>query len=424
VLLTSTKGPSFNNLTIQNTTLSGVSGTQVTDFTYTNGVITNSGTTTGGDESNIYFGTATGVNPADRNVSGVVTITGNTLSNAFEHGIDIQNFSGTISNATISGNTIASSTSSSTSHGSGIRLLGFGSNSVVSNITKATIANNTITNFPGGAGITAQYGNAVTSGPAGTWGTPGSPTNVISITGNTIKGETSANPMGANAILGTLTGGGQAAWNIENNGTQANPITNIAGAEIGITVRGASAVATADIKNNYIVGITSVGAQGIAYATDFQTTNSETPHLSGTISGNTITGQDGVGIQALATSNNNGALQVSILNNNVSAPTCGGCNRFGIRVDSGSGNPAVSGVAPTVCLDLSGNTSAGSGVNTGIGLTRRSNATASYTFNIKNLPAADGQSPQLESYINGLNPNGGGTTLVSATSGFGSCTIP
>jgi len=33
-------------------------------------------------------------------------------------------------------------------------------------------------------------------------------------------------------------------------------------------------------------------------------------------------------------------------------------------------------------------------------------------------------SPGVETYINGLNPAGGGTTLLSATSGFSNCVLP
>src|SRR5262249_12792345 len=147
ISLTSTKGPSFNNMKIQTTGKSGVSGTSVTDFTFTNGLIDSSGTSGApvDDRSNIGFGFQSA--GTENNVSCVVTITGNTLTNAFEHGIDIQNFAGTISNATITGNTLTSPTSSASSLGSGVRLLGFGSATGTSNITKATITNNTITNF-------------------------------------------------------------------------------------------------------------------------------------------------------------------------------------------------------------------------------------------------------------------------------------
>jgi len=415
ISLTQTSNLSFDRMNIQTTGRSGVSGTQVATFTFTNGTINNSGTLSApvDDRSNIGFGFQSTV--TENNVSGVVTITGNTLTNAFEHGVDIQNFAGTITNAVITGNTLTSSTSSASSSGSGIRLLGFGSSSGVSNITKALIDSNTITNFPGGAGITAQYGNAVSGGAAGTWGTPGSLTNRIVISNNNIKGQSAANPMNTNAILMTLSGAGQANWLADSNGTAANPITNVGGAEIGVSIAGATAVATADVTNNHIQGITSSGAQAIAYSASFQIANTEAPQLTGTISGNTVSGQDGVGIQVLAT-NSNASISVSVLNNTVSAPNCGGCNRYGIRADSGSSN--TTGVNPNVCLNISGNTSAGSGLNTGIGITRRTNA----TFNIKNLPVGDGQSPQLQTYINSLNPNGGGTTLGSATSGFASCT--
>src|SRR5262249_39509192 len=33
-------------------------------------------------------------------------------------------------------------------------------------------------------------------------------------------------------------------------------------------------------------------------------------------------------------------------------------------------------------------------------------------------------SPDVENYVNGLNPAGGGTLLISATSGFGTCSLP
>ncbi len=316
-MLTNTTSPSFTDLNIHDTVNSGISGTGVVNFTFNNGTINNSGTASApvDDRSNIGFGFQPGVNPANDNVSGVVTITANTLTNAYEHGVDIQNFAGTISNANISNNTLTSDTASANTHGSAIRLLGFGSTSVTSSIDKATIAGNTITNFPGGSGITAQFGNVVSSSPVGHWGTPGSTTNLILIQNNLINGQSAANPMGANAILGTLfdKGSGTAHWTIDNN-----TISNIAGTEIGIGIEGTSPVAKADITNNHIGGIVSVGAQAIAISTTYLIApGSDAPTLSSTISGNTISGQDGVGIQVLATSDNNGTINASILNNNV-----------------------------------------------------------------------------------------------------------
>ena len=185
VSLTSTLNPTFNAVTIKNTGGSGVKGTGVTNFSFTNGSIDTTGS--GADESNIAFNAAAA--GTENNVSGTVTITGNSLTNSFWHGVDVQNFNGTLANIILSNNTITSPTSTATSKGSGIRLQALGSATTAANVTKATISNNVISNFPSGAGILAQGGNSNAAGPVGTFGTPGSGANVLSITGNQIKGQ-------------------------------------------------------------------------------------------------------------------------------------------------------------------------------------------------------------------------------------------
>jgi hypothetical protein len=410
ISLTNTQKVSIDRIFVFNTVNSGIGGTQVVDFTLTNSKLDTNGNTTGNDFSNVGFGIDNLT--TENNLSGVVVITGNTLTNAWEHGIDIQNFAGTISNATISSNTITSSTSSATSHGSGIRLLGFGNAASTSNITKATISSNTIMNFPGGAGITSQVGNN-TSGPAGAWGTVGSAVNRIFIQSNIIQGQSAVNPMNTNAILMTLTGKGQANWLADSNGTVGQPIANIGGTEIGVTVRGVNPTATCDITNNRIVGITNVAAQAIAFAADFLTTATDAPQLSGTIIGNNISGQDGEAIQALATPGSTAHVDVSIKNNTTTAPNCGGCNRFGITAQVGTSSATITG-APSMCLDMSGNTAAGSGVNTGIGIRKK---TAAYVFNIEGF--VGGGDPT--SFLQTANPAGGGVIMISQTTGFGNC---
>jgi len=413
ISLTNTQKVSIDRLFIQDTAKSGVSGTQVVDFAFTNGRVDNSGTSYPAnpkDDSNIGFGFDT--SPTANNLSGVVIIAGNTLTNAAQHGVDIQNFDGTISDADISNNSITSSTSAASSHGSGIRLLGFGSNSTVSGITKATIVGNTVMNFPGGAGIISQVGNN-TTGPVGSWGTVGSSEDRIFIQNNVVQGQSSSTPMNSNAILMTLIGSGQANWLADSNGTLAQPITNIGGTEIGVTVRGANPTVTCDITNNRIVGITSVNAQAIAFAADSQSAPTDAPQLSGTISGNIISGQDGEGIQALAAPGSTAHVDVSIKNNVTTAPSCGGCNRFGITAQVGSSSGNTTG-APSMCLDMSGNTAAGSGVNTGIGIRKK---TAAYVFNIEGF--AGGGNPTA--FLTTLNPTGGGVTMMSQSSGFGNC---
>src|SRR6185369_3061511 len=135
---------------------SGINGTQVSGFTFTAGTINNSGTGGAADDSNISFNDST----ANANVTGAVSITNSTLTNSHYHGVDIQNSTGTISNAQITGNTFTSSTSVANSLGSAIRLIALGSSGAVANVTKANIDNNVISNFPSGAGVVIQGGNA------------------------------------------------------------------------------------------------------------------------------------------------------------------------------------------------------------------------------------------------------------------------
>ena len=69
--------------------------TAVNGFTFTNGTINNSGTGGGNQESSIAFNDPTG-SATDAKVTGTVTITGNTLTNALWHGVSILQFAGAL----------------------------------------------------------------------------------------------------------------------------------------------------------------------------------------------------------------------------------------------------------------------------------------------------------------------------------------
>ncbi len=411
VSLTSASGVSLNRVFIQNSTDSGVKGTLVTDFSFTNGVIDNSGTGGGVNTANIAFNDA--VAGTENNLSGTLTVTGSTLTNALYHGIDIVNFNGTLTSANISNNIITSTTSTVTSKGSGIRLVAFGSATTVASVTAATISGNTISNFPSGAGIIAQGGNANAAGVAGTFGIAGSATDIIAITGNTIKGSSPAIKMGTNAITTSVNGKGQGNFDISNNGTLANPITNIAGNVIGNSSLGL-AIVTSTISNNVIVANHQVafgGPIGISVGADQTAGIGTTASLTIGIANNNISQVDGNGI--LATARQNTTLNITIKNNTVAAPLSG--VRPGIRVDS---NPVAAGNT-NVCLDILGNTSAGSGGFLGIGLRKQGTNPAINVFGIEGMSAT--ASPGIETFVNGQNPAGGGTQLISATSGFSNC---
>jgi hypothetical protein len=415
--MASTLNPSFTRMFIQNTSGSGIDGTGVNGFTLDNSFLNNNGTGGGTDESNVAFDVASGI---ETNVSGVVTITNNTLTNARYHGVRILNFNGTIVDAVITGNTITSSTAVASSLGSGIHIQALGSASTAAILTKGTISSNVISNFPSGAGIYIVGGNSNAFGPGGTIGTAGDAINIINITANSIAGQSPANLMGTHAILAAVSGGNsgsrsQGNFNISNNGTNASPLKNTAGITIGAGTNG-NATGTFTTNNNFISANNTVGSGGISGGAGIVASVTESPDMTWTITNNDVTKTDGNGIIAV----NRGVLgilKVKIQNNTVDAPLAG--VRPGIRVDAG--NNGV-GSDSDVCLNISGNTSAGSGGHPGIGLRKQGTSTTVHAFGINGMAAT--ASPGVEAYVNGLNPAGGGTLLISAISGFSNCSLP
>ena len=427
VSLTSTLNPSFTNLTIANTGGSGINGMLVTNFTFAHGTISGSGNAV--NESNIAFngnGTLLG-----NNLSGTLSVTNSNLTTAFYSGIDLSNDAGTISLATITGNTITSSTSTATSLGYGISLVGLGNASTAATLTRATISNNTVRNFPSGGGIQVLYGNANASGPGGTAGIPGDPTNVIAITNNVSRGASAVNRFGTHAIIFTISGGNPSSrsrgnFNVSNNGTVAQPIGDSTGIALGIGNNG-YATMTATISDNVIVANNTLGSGGISGGNGVVSGGgAETPDLTVTVSNNQISQVDGNGI-ILVGRGTAGIVRATIQNNAVAAPLTG--LRPGIRVDAGN----ASSTNDSVCVHISNNTTAGSGGVAGIGLRKQGTASAVNAFGVVGMSAT--ATPGVEQFIGntGLNPgsaNGvgdgsvNGVLLISATSGFSSCTIP
>jgi hypothetical protein len=74
-------------------------------------------------------------------------------------------------------------------------------------------------------------------------------------------------------------------------------------------------------------------------------------------------------------------------------------------------------------LNISGNTSAGvNAAPEGIGLRKQGTVAGTNTFGVNGMAATS--TPGVEAYVNGLNPSGNGTLLLSATSGFTNCSLP
>ena len=430
ISLNNTWSPYFLNMSIQNTAGSGVNGTQVTHFNFQIGTINNSGTGGAADDSNISF------NDSTSNVTGQVNITGSVLSNARYHGIDIQNSTGTISLANIVENELTSSTSEASSLGSAIRLIARGSSSDVANVTKANLNDNVISNFPSGSGIVVQGGNAFDSSgaPAGTMGTPGSGTNIISMTGNRMDGGLGGSGNQPDGFVSAFVNGrGQGNFDISNNGTIANPITHIDGGVIRLFELG-NANVTSSVNNNRIVAFNAADAGGYRGSdrcdADALTTTDDTGTLTSTISGNTVSQTSGNGIHSFAQTGSC-TYGTKIMNNTVAAPATTAAERAGIRVASGS--PAFGDT--TLCAQISGNTTAGStNINTGQtspGINLRKQGTVSTTneFGIVGLSPSPATAVQTELYVSTQNPLsaagtfGTGGTAVLSGSNFVSCTL-
>ncbi len=409
ISLTNTRDVSFNEMLVQDTTGSGIAGTGVVNFSLTNSTVRRNGAVGVANTSNVAFNSST----TAANLTGVVVIDTNLLTDAAWHGVDILNVTGTITSATITDNLVGSIPNPASSFGSGVRIHALGSPAAVASVTTADLSGNSVVNFPSGAGIQVLGGNA-NSDPGAPAGVMGSVATPITIAGNIINGASTTTRMGTSAIIATVNGKGSGAFAITNNGTVADPLANMAGTAILAGGNG-NTTTTFTITGNQIDANNTVASPGIGIGTGITFAPTDTPVVTATISNNTIRRTDGNGILAVAREAA-GTLNATITGNVVSAPLTG--TRPGIRVDAGNG-PST---GDRVCLAISDNTSAGSGVSQGIGL-RRETTPVSATFGIVGAGAST-STPALENYVNTQNPAGGGTLLIAATTGFSSCVLP
>ncbi|MGB8858333.1 MAG: Ig-like domain-containing protein, partial [Ilumatobacteraceae bacterium] len=415
ISLTNTQNVSLAWMNISTTGGSGVSGIGVTNFSFVNGVISGAGNAS--FESALAFnGGGTGFG---NNIAGTLTVTDNSFVNPFYSGLDVQSDNGTVTNAIISRNTI-------TNPGfSGVNLVGTGNVATSFSLQNASIDQNGISSS-GGNGVQVSIGNSNATGPGATAGVPGDGTKLISITNNSVTLDST----GTNAILVANSGGNSGSRTKTNLLVQCNgrssggctapgPLNGSAiGTVVGIGNNGFSDM-TGIVNNNLIDANHTAnlgggngigGGNGVAGAG-----NAWTPNLTLTVTNNVITDTDGNGILLVGRSTS-GIAKLKIQNNTVAAPLGG--VRPGIRVDAGNAASADD----AVCLNISGNTSAGSGGSQGIGLRKQGTVATTNDFSVNGMAAT--ATPGVETYVNGLNPAGGSTLLISATSGFSNCSLP
>jgi VCBS repeat-containing protein len=131
ISLTSTKGVSLDQMTIQNGGNDGINGSSVTDFTLTNSTVSGNGNAVG--ENGIEF----------TNLAGNVLISGTTVHNSFSDGLKIANTSGTINTLNIKNDTFDQSIIPVTPAGGNGVLVDLQGTAV---LTDGSISNSTFTN--------------------------------------------------------------------------------------------------------------------------------------------------------------------------------------------------------------------------------------------------------------------------------------
>jgi hypothetical protein len=403
ISLEGTTSPSFAWMVVQSTGGSGIRGTGVVNFTLAGSTVTGSGSAA--DDANLDF-FANAAPGTENNLSGAVSITGNTLSAPRHHNVDIQNWSGTIGSLNISGNVL---TNTSTLSGSGIRVLALGSAGSVAKVTRATIDGNQINQVPSGVGLLVQCGNAAAGGPLGECGVEGSATDVFAVTDNQVRGLSAASRIGAEGLVATLNGRGRANFNVSGN-----DVRHTTGRAMVVTVFGQGRM-TSTVTNNTVVANNAFGSTGIEVGADSTAGMPSFASYRATVTGNNVSQTDGVGIYAIARGSSD-TLGVKLQNNTVAAPLSG--VRPGIRIDSGSalGNT-------TVCLNASGNTSAGSGGTAGMGVRKQGTNPAVNVFGISGIGTPTPTNAEVVAHLSAQNPAGGGTLVLSG-SGYGSCSLP
>ncbi|HWS90884.1 MAG TPA: Ig-like domain-containing protein [Pyrinomonadaceae bacterium] len=402
ISLTSTASPSFNNLKIDTAGGHGIKGTSsVSNFSFTYGTINNVGDAS--DESCASFSTVNVVN-----ATGTFTFTNSRCTLVEANGVDIKNYGGNLSDVNVSNN-VFSDTADVATPGSAVLLVSDATTSTSGVVTKASLNNNTITNFRAGAGFVVQASAPEAGTATVTFGTANHATNVITISGNLFDGGNGGiNNQPDRFITGLIKGRGTGAYVVTNNGTAMNPIRNIDGVGIELGGDGPPTVSVI-LDNNHMVVNNAVGSAGIAIGCD-EDNLAATPNngvVTTKITNNNVSDTDGPGIFVIARGDGSQCtMNANISNNTVAAPTTNQVPRPGIQVHSGS-----AGSDTTLCLDIQDNTTAGStNVNTGskspgIGIRKEGSVQTTNEFGIEGLAPSPATGDQAATYVYSQNPN-------------------
>jgi hypothetical protein len=429
VSLAHTRNFNADELSITGPNMSGVEGTEVTNFTFTDGQIVNAGD---GRTDNMHASLAFNDNNAN-NVDGTLTVQRNLLKDHYGGGVDVFNTSGTLADATISSNTIDSIADLNNSREDGISFNIFGDSSGSANLTKASIENNVITDHPNGHGIVVMGSQPNTTAATPSLGTPGNATNKVLINNNDIIGDATLKFGGAGVQVG-VEGRGVGNFHVTNN----SPVQNVGTHGITGGNSGSSEVNYTFTGNSVTANNEELGAIGVRMANDDHImvggSTLGNPITRARIEGNTVSNTTGSGMRILQGNSATGQMYAIVNGNNVSN---GGAGTAPIRVENGTTTEA--GMDPTMCATINNNTTAanaptgGGHTFPGIALFKRGSSATVFDFGIVGLNPIPSSTANTESFVGNLNPNsnlggnfyaGKRVTVDAGTNFYTSCTMP
>jgi len=300
VYLNTVNNATLNNVDISNSAQTGINGLGVSNFTYTNGIISSSGSSANEDGIDL------------RNLSGVINLTNSSINTSGERGLLVRNNSGTISAFTITNLTV---NGASLGDGALIDLQAGGSANATINVTGSTFTNafseglqvnnegsgtaavrvssSTFTNNNIGVNLSTNYnavlnynisGNTFTNARqavnvSNVAAAPGAPYMEGSISNNQISATNSA----AIALWVVQEGNGQITTKIENN-----TITQFGDTGIDVQSRGGSGRVDATINGNTVnFGVLNFELAGIFLASG-NGTPGETNTICVNLNGNNV----------------------------------------------------------------------------------------------------------------------------------------
>jgi large repetitive protein len=400
VELVNTRDVVLRSMVISNTVDNAIRGRRVTNFTLQNSTLSN-WAMVNLETAAIAFN----VEAAGRNLDGVVTITGNTLTGG-KQGIDILDHDGTIVNAQISNNTITGNNAG----GVGINIRSLSMAATAANITAMTISNNVVRSF--GSGIALLCGNEnATNATVPVCGA--STASRIHIISNDVQG-TAASRLSGEGILAKVTGRGTGWLNISGNTAKFGN----ASALVAMHVFGPGTV-TSTIDGNAVEDCPL--CQGVSVFVNGFFSNADAPAVTASLHNNNAN-LTNTGVFA-TTRSSTGLTKLAVTSNTVTN-VVGGGSRPGIRIEGGN----LSGGGDTnTCLDIRNNNAAATGTASGIGLRKEGTNFTLHDFNIVGTPAGPNNAAAVSAYVGSQNPNsqvgsfsGQGAFILNGDN-FGSC---